>query len=83
MTHKIQYDCIILFHVTFFVDYCYKYFLFGQKFCGLCMRACTGTLVCMRSVTIINYDFCYQQLFFFPVAGDNLCCESLFHSCEG
>jgi hypothetical protein len=55
-----------LFHVTFFVDNHSKYFLFGQKYCGLCMcvhaRACV--CLCVRSVTVINYDFCYQQLFF-------------------
>ena len=49
MIHKIQYDCIILFHVTFFVDYRSKYFLFGQKFYSLCMRAC----MCARGRTSV------------------------------
>lgn len=67
MIHKIQYDYIILFHVTFFVDYHSKYFLFGQKFYSLCMRAC----MCARgrtSVCVCEISDCHQLWLLVPAA---------------
>jgi hypothetical protein len=63
--NKIQYDCMTCFMWHFLLITIPNIFCLGRSIvvCA-CLHTHARVCVCVRSVTVINYDFCYQRLFF-------------------